>query len=110
VAAAKPGGLPDALKAVEATLAEALPTADERLRLARLYEAAGDGAKACEQLRSLVVEDELNPEYLSFYIDALLRRGPADEARPWVERLDALEPGSARVKAFRAAPPAPPQP
>jgi tetratricopeptide (TPR) repeat protein len=103
VAAARPAGRAAALRRLEASLAALPPTADERFRLARLYEAAGDADKAREHSLEALTQDMHNPTYLAHHIELLLRAGRADEARPWLARLEKLEPGSARVKAFRSA-------
>ena len=80
------------------------------LSLLGLTVLAGGWPAAQARLHELVTTDKLNPEYLSVYVAALLRHGERDAARPWAERLDGLEPGSARVKDFRAALSAAPRP
>ena len=55
-----------------------------------------------EQLVDVLTLDRRNPEYLAYLIDGLLRHDAADEAGPWIVRLEVLEPGSARVKEYRA--------
>jgi tetratricopeptide (TPR) repeat protein len=76
-------------------------TADELFRLVQLYEADGDVAAARERMLDLLAADPRNPEHLAHHIAGLLRRGKTREARPWVDRLDRLEPGSPRVQGFR---------
>jgi tetratricopeptide (TPR) repeat protein len=110
VEASRPDGRRAALRTLEESAKEAPPDAEESLRLARLYDEAGDWPAAQSRLHELVTADKLNPEYLAVYVAALLRHGERDAARPWVERLDGLEPGSARVKEFRAALAAAPRP
>ena len=75
--------------------------ADEQFRLVQLYDADEQWPEARERLVSLLTVDKLNPEYLAYLIDGLLRHDEAGLAGPWIARLDALEPGAERVKDFR---------
>ncbi len=103
VEAARPTTRPEALRRLEESLKALPPTADELFRLARIYEAAGDAEKARQTMLEVLALDMHNPEYLAHHAAGLLRRGKKDEARPWVARLEKLEPASPRVKGFREA-------
>jgi tetratricopeptide (TPR) repeat protein len=80
----------------------------DRLLLAQLYEATDAWAKAGEHLRRLCEAYGREPAYLSRLAHNLLRREKPDEARPVVERLEALEkerqapPGSPGTVELRA--------
>jgi tetratricopeptide (TPR) repeat protein len=101
VAATRPEGRAEALRRLESSLAALPATADERFRLAKLYEAAGEADKAREAVLEALTLDMQNPEYLAYHIDRLLRAERGDEARPWLGRLEKLEPASVRVREFR---------
>jgi tetratricopeptide (TPR) repeat protein len=103
VAAARPADRAEALRRLEASLASPPPTAEERFRLAKLYEAAGAADNAREASLEALTQDMHNPTYLAHHVELLLRAGRADEARPWLVRLEKLEPDSARVKSLRKA-------
>jgi tetratricopeptide (TPR) repeat protein len=103
VEAARPQTRPDALLRLEASFKNLPPTADELFLLVRVYEAANDAEKARQTMLDVLALDLHNPEYLAHHAGSLLRRGKKDEARPWVLRLEKLEPDSPRVKAFREA-------
>jgi predicted Zn-dependent protease len=100
VEAAHPERRADALRRLEES-AKAQPfTAEELVCLVRLYEEDNDADAARERMLDLLALDRDNPEYLARHIDRLLRRGRKDDARPWVARLQNLEPGSSRVEAY----------
>ncbi len=103
VEAARPQTRADALRRLEASRKALPPTVDELFRLACLYEADGDLDRARQTMLDVLALDVHNPEYLARHAAGLLRHGKKDEARPWVVRLEKLEPDSPRVKSFRAA-------
>jgi tetratricopeptide (TPR) repeat protein len=103
VEAARPATRADALRRLEAGRRFLPPPADELFRMARAYEAGGDGEREREVLLDVLALDGQNPEYLAHHAGRLLERGKQDEARPWVTRLEKVEPGSPRVRSFRAA-------
>ncbi len=74
---------------------------DEEFRLAQIYDAEDQWAEARDRLDGLLMADKQNPEYLAYLIDGLLRHGQGEEAGACLTRLEGLEPGSERVKAFR---------
>lgn len=103
VTAARPEGRAEALARIEASRKGAPLTADELYRLAQAYEAAGSLNRAREVMLEVLTLDGQGPGYLAHHIASLLRQGKWDEARPWVLRLEKLEPGSDRVRKFRVA-------
>ena len=50
----------------------------------------------------LLGRDPANPVYLAHHIRNLLRQGNKEEAAKWLDDLEKIEPGSDRVKVFRA--------
>jgi tetratricopeptide (TPR) repeat protein len=76
--------------------------AGELFCLALLNEAAQDLDLARTEMIDVLTLDPNNPEYLAHHIERLLQRGKMEEARPWIGRLERLEPDSSRVQAFRA--------
>jgi tetratricopeptide (TPR) repeat protein len=103
LAAARPQTRADALRRLEASLKAVPSAADELFRLACVYEADNDWDRARQTMLDVLALDANNPEYLAHFTVSLLRRGKKDEARPWVVRLEKLEPGSPRVTKFREA-------
>lgn len=78
-------------------------TVSDRFLLAQLYERVGNWPRAKEHLLRTVnsVEGEKNAEYLAGYISGLIKRGEAGEAAGYLERLEKLEPGTARTLELR---------
>jgi tetratricopeptide (TPR) repeat protein len=101
VKAQQPGGRAAALRALGPLLKGPPLPAEEQLRLARLYEAEGDWARARECLLGLVARDGQNPAYLAALAEGLLKRGRRAEARPWLERLAQVEPDAPRTRGLR---------
>jgi lipopolysaccharide biosynthesis regulator YciM len=66
------------------------PAAEVRFRLFELYEADGNWPKARAQLLALLGEHDKSPVYLAAYVRALLRHQQAEEAGPWLDRLEKL--------------------
>jgi tetratricopeptide (TPR) repeat protein len=72
----------------------------EQLRLATLFDAAGEWPRAHPILRRLATEDPDNPAYPALLIDGLLRNKKRPEATLWLGRLKELEPDSERVRRY----------
>jgi tetratricopeptide (TPR) repeat protein len=102
VLAARPAGRTEALAALDARKAGPPLTAEQRYRLARLYDAEGDWPRARALLFELLDADGYNPAYLTFFIDGLLRHDEASEAGPWLTRLEKAAPDAPRTKELRA--------
>jgi tetratricopeptide (TPR) repeat protein len=76
--------------------------AEDRFRLAQLYLASGDWAKARPQLLALVAMPGNQPQYLATYAHALLDHKEFSEAEPWIDRLEEIAPekiGTVRLRA-----------
>jgi tetratricopeptide (TPR) repeat protein len=71
-----------------------LPTPDDSLLLAQLYEADGDWPLAHRQIQHLLAGAGMNPRYLAAAARSLLRRGLIDEAQPLLETLEQSAPRS----------------
>jgi tetratricopeptide (TPR) repeat protein len=68
---------------------------DDRLLLAQLYLARGDGdlwwGKARDQLKELIAAHGRNPTFLALYARALLEHGSPHEAEPLIDKLEQVE-------------------
>ncbi len=102
VLGARSSGRAEAIRRLEEERKTGPLPPDEEFRLVQLYEADGQWPAASDRLASLITVDKQNPEYLAHLVEGLLLHDQAEEAGPWVERLETLEPGSERVKTFRA--------
>jgi tetratricopeptide (TPR) repeat protein len=60
---------------------------DDQFLLARLYEEDNQWPKARDQFRSLLASPESTFQHLSHYAYSLLRRGEAEEAHGYIDRL-----------------------
>jgi tetratricopeptide (TPR) repeat protein len=90
-----------ALRELEGLLNGPEPSPGERLRLARLYDAAEMSARAREQYLKLLDQDRDNPAYLMAFIEGLLRRNNRPEARSYLDRLAKVASDSARLRVLR---------
>jgi tetratricopeptide (TPR) repeat protein len=93
----------DALRRLEEPVKRQPFPAEELFCLVRLYEADGDEDAAHERMLDLLALEPKIPNYLAHHIERLLQRGRTEEARPWIKRLQQLEPESPRVRAFKQA-------
>jgi tetratricopeptide (TPR) repeat protein len=73
----------------------------ERLRLAQLYDAAGNWPQARTHLLALLEEDGRNTACMAVLIDGLLRHDKKAEAAGWLERLAKIEPDAERTRELR---------
>jgi tetratricopeptide (TPR) repeat protein len=73
----------------------------ERLRLAQLYDLAGNWPRARTGLLALLEEDGRNTACMFVLIDGLLRHGKKAEAAGWLDRLARIEPGAERTHELR---------
>jgi tetratricopeptide (TPR) repeat protein len=92
----------EALRTIEDTISRQPLTSEEQFRLAQLYEADNDRPKARELMLSLLANHVHESRFLAAHVQALLARAELTEARHWLDRLEMMEPGSARTKALRA--------
>ncbi len=102
VLAARPDHRQDALAKLAALGNVSQWPPEERYRLARLYEAENDWPHTRTLMLELLDTDGSNPTYLSFFLEGLLRQHQADEAGPWLTRLEKVAPNAAQTKALRA--------
>jgi tetratricopeptide (TPR) repeat protein len=65
---------------------------NERLLLARLYEADGNGRLAVSQLETLLKDRPKSPVYLAQIVRSLLTQKRTEEAREYMDRLAAVRP------------------
>jgi tetratricopeptide (TPR) repeat protein len=74
---------------------------EEKLRLAGLYDRAGNWRRCRELLLELLAGDVSNTALMAVLLDGLLRHGKKAEAAGWLEHLEKLEPAAARTREFR---------
>jgi cellulose synthase operon protein C len=92
----------EAVRLLEAEFARRPLPAAPLFLLARLALATGRPAKAREAMTALLGVDPGNPEYLTFWIEALLRQGELSDARFWLARLAKARPGAADTVRLQA--------
>ena len=78
-------------------------SADELFHFVKLCEAAGNQAQARQRWLELVTTQPDNPQFLAHYVRSRLQLRPPDlqTARTYFERLQKLEPDSARTRELR---------
>lgn len=72
-------------------------TDDEQFLFARLLADAGDPARACGQLASLLAVQPDQPQYLAFHVEQLVKAEDVSQAKLYLQRLEKIEPDSPRV-------------
>lgn len=87
----------------EDTLRVQLPSSDERVLFAEMLAAAGYVSQARAQLAESVAEEPMSAFLVARYVRILIRAGAVDDARQQVDRLETLEPKSARVRELQHA-------
>jgi tetratricopeptide (TPR) repeat protein len=92
----------DAIRLFEQTLGRQPMTGDEQFMLAHIYETLGDYAKSGNQMMLLLKFHEDNPLYLAYQVRSVLARGDLDEAQAYCQRLENVDPQSARTLALKA--------
>jgi predicted Zn-dependent protease len=90
-----------ALDELETALRRQSARADDRVLLARLYEAEGKLAPAREQLMQALSLETRPARVLVRLVGVLIRNEELTQAESYLARLEALEPGSTRVAALR---------
>jgi tetratricopeptide (TPR) repeat protein len=91
----------DAIRLFEKIL-DREPNDDDRNILAQLYEIRGDWPKAKASLLRLMNDKPGSVAYRLQYLQALIRNHQAEEAAPYLEQLDRLEPDAPRAFQARA--------
>lgn len=66
-------------------------TPEDRFLLAGLYDAFGEPAKSRQQLLALATEPGAQARHVAALARLLFRQGSPDEARPWIDRIDAMK-------------------
>jgi tetratricopeptide (TPR) repeat protein len=106
VMALRPGGTSKSIDLLKESFERLRPTPDEEFLLARLHEANHDWPEADKIFLRLVNSRGETPQYLAYYAQALLRHLPAKEAskqaKPWVAKLEKLEPKNPRTIMLKA--------
>jgi tetratricopeptide (TPR) repeat protein len=93
--------LRQAVMAFEATLPRRPLDADEQFALVKLYDSAGEPAKARDWLQDLLAAHPDNAQYLAYFVRSLLKQGQAGDAAPHLRRLEHIEPHSARTRELK---------
>jgi predicted Zn-dependent protease len=91
----------EALRTLEQLKAGPPMPAAERLRLAQLYQADGNGPAARTILLELLAADANNAALMAVLIDGLLAQGKKAEAAGWLARLEKLAPDAPRTQELR---------
>ena len=97
-------GRDEALRTLEDLLAKhpEFLRAEDRLLLAQLYGAKGDGKKAREIYRSLILAHDKEPRFLAAYVESVLREKDPAEAELWIKRLEELAPRERATTALQS--------
>ena len=99
------GGRPNrraALEALRTIIGRGKPSPDDRFLIAQVLEIDGDWPKSREQIRLALADSGDNPAYLAFYIRGLLRHEGAGGVRPWLEKLEKVDPSSLQAAELKA--------
>jgi Flp pilus assembly protein TadD len=103
IKAAHPGRAGEALTLFQQTLSAQVPlTAEEQLRLAQLYDLAGDPNQADELMNKLLNSPGVTGQVIAAQVRRLLGRGDNGEARQWLNQLRKREPDSRRTRDLQA--------
>jgi tetratricopeptide (TPR) repeat protein len=92
----------EAIRLLEAVNEREPLVGDDRLLLARLYEADGDWPRARERMVSVLRAQPENPLYLSSYARSLVSRKEFREAENLLAKLEKVEAGSWRTLEIKA--------
>jgi cellulose synthase operon protein C len=79
-----------------------IASAEDRLRLAQIYLASGNWAKARPQMLAILATQGKQPDYLAAYAEALLVHNEISEAAGWIERLQSIAPDKPNTVRLRA--------
>ena len=91
-----------AVPLLEEMLKDQTATPDDQLKLAIMYEAAGEWIKAGNLYRSLVATYPKEPRYLVAFIEALLRHNEVSSVEMYLDRLVELAPNLFVTLSLRA--------
>ncbi len=101
VLATRPEQRIEALRLFDASLGDQPLSDEDEFALAGLCQAAGQTQRAQYLIRDLLATDPDNAQYLAFHIRDLLQRGERDTARPFLGKLEKIEPRSLRTEELR---------
>jgi tetratricopeptide (TPR) repeat protein len=91
-----------ALEALTAIINREKPSPDDRFLLAQVLEMNGDWAKSREQMQLLLADFADSPAYLAFYVRGLLRHEDGRGVKPWLEKLQKVDPSSLQTAELKA--------
>jgi tetratricopeptide (TPR) repeat protein len=92
-----------AVELFEASLQRQGVDDNDQFQLARLYDLAGEEAKARDWILGLLANRGDNPQYLAFFVHFLVKHEQTADALLYLNRLVALEPHSQRTHSAQAA-------
>jgi tetratricopeptide (TPR) repeat protein len=75
---------------------------EHRFLLARMLQDQGNWPKAKEQMLAILKPGTSTPAYLAGYVAALLRHNEADQAGPWLDQLEKLDPSGLTTAQLKA--------
>jgi tetratricopeptide (TPR) repeat protein len=101
VLASRPQQRPLALRLFEESLKGQPISEDDQFLRAQLCEAAGAHQQARLLLLDLLATNPENPQYLAFHIRGLVRQGDLTAVRFFLDKLERIEPRSARMSELR---------
>src|SRR5262249_21370797 len=70
---------------------------EQQFYLGRLYEESGDWSRARTTILGLLGQEPNEPRYVAYYARNLINLGETGAARPWLDKLEQLEPGTFTV-------------
>jgi hypothetical protein len=103
VLASRPDRRREALGLLRSTATRQPLAPAEQFLLAQLYDEAGEPSRAIDVLLGLLADERPDPEHLAYYVRGLIGRGDLDGAGASLDRLERLEPNSARTPELREA-------
>jgi predicted Zn-dependent protease len=102
VLASRPGQRREAIRLFEDSLKD-LPIAEEdQFLLAQLWEAEGAWEQAQRLMLDLLATNPENPQYLAFHLRGLIRHGERAGMSFYLDKLERIEPRSARTQDLKA--------
>jgi cellulose synthase operon protein C len=98
VLANKPGQRLAAVRLFESSLKGLPVSAEDQFMLAQLWESAGAWERSRGLMLDLLATNPENPQYLAFYLAGLIRHGEMAGVPFYLDRLERVEPQSARTR------------
>jgi tetratricopeptide (TPR) repeat protein len=91
-----------ALEVLTAIINRGKPSPGDRFLLAQVLEKNGDWAKSREQMQLLLATPSESPPILAFYIRGLLQHDDGRGVKPWLEKLQKVDPSSLQTAELKA--------